>query len=57
MAEYESRLSDLGTVDVIEQERKQLSPALKRLTIQEDRVTEAYLNEALEIDRFKIEMG
>ena len=56
IAEYERRLSDLGSVDAIERERKQLSLALKRLAVQEDRITEAYLNEAMEIDRYKIEM-
>ena len=56
IAEYERRLSDLGTVDVIEQERKQLSLALKRLAIREDRVTEAYVNEVMELDRYKNEM-
>ena len=56
MAEYERRLRDIGSVDVIEQERKQLSLELKRLAVQEDRVTEAYVSEAMELDRYKIEM-
>ena len=57
MAEYERRLSDLGSVDVIEQERNQLSLELKRLVVQEDRVTEAYIKEAMELNRYKYEMG
>ncbi len=31
--------------------------ALKRLKTQEDRITDAYVNEALELDRYKVEMN
>ena len=43
--------------DALEQERKQLSVALNRLAVQEDRVTEAYVNEAMELDRSTTELG
>jgi len=56
IAEYERRLSDLGSADAIEREQKQLSLAQKRLAVQEDRITEAYVNEAMELNRYKIEM-
>ncbi|MCI0869970.1 MAG: recombinase family protein [Chloroflexi bacterium] len=56
VAEYERKLTGLGSLDAFEQERKQLSVALNRLAVQEDRVTEAYVNEAMELDRYKTEM-
>ena len=56
MAEYERRLRDIGSVNVIDKERKQPSLELMRLAVQEDRVTEAYVNEAMEFNRYKIEM-
>ena len=56
IAEYERRFSDLGSADAIEREQKQLSLAQKRLAVQEDRITEAYVNEAMELNRYKIEM-
>ena len=56
IAEYEGRLKDIATVRFIERERMQLSLELKRLAVQEDTVTEAYVDEVMELDRFKYEM-
>lgn len=39
-----------------ELEQKQLQLALKRIGDQEDRITDAYRNEAMELDRYKSEM-
>ena len=41
----------------LEFERKQVSLALKRTRRQEDRITEAYINEAMDLGRYKQEMG
>lgn len=54
--EYERRLDDSGTTDSVEYERKQLAAAQKRLEVQGDRVTDAYINEAIDLSRYKIEM-
>ncbi len=37
-------------------ERKGAALALKRVKYQEDRVTDAYINEAMDLDRYKAEM-
>ena len=37
-------------------ERKKLGIALKRVAVQEDRVAEAYVSEAMDLDRYKEEM-
>ena len=54
--EYERRLGDSGTTDSVEYERKQLAVARKRLEVQGNRVTDAYINEAMDLSRYKIEM-
>ena len=36
--------------------QKQVALSLKRLKVQEDRITDAYINEAMELDRYKVEM-
>ena len=36
--------------------RKQLAVALKRVQAQEDRITDAYINEAMDLNRYKAEM-
>jgi len=37
-------------------EQKQLEQSLRRLKTQEDRITDAYVHEAMELDRYKTEM-
>ncbi|MFH1140405.1 MAG: recombinase family protein, partial [Chloroflexota bacterium] len=54
--EYGRRLTQAGTLDAVEADRKQAALALKRVKVQEDRVTDAYVNEAMEIGRYKAEM-
>ena len=55
-AEYERRLKAAGQPDAMERQRKQLATALRRLKGQEDRVTDAYVNEAMDLNRYKAEM-
>ncbi|MCL5265484.1 MAG: hypothetical protein M1343_09900 [Chloroflexi bacterium] len=43
----------MGTVDT---ERRQIKTALKRLKVQQDRVTDAYINEAMELGEYKARM-
>ena len=38
------------------EDRKKLGIVLKRVAAQEDRVTEAYVSEAMDLDRYKEEM-
>ena len=54
--EYERRLTEAASGVGFEAERKQVEVALKRIHGQEDRLTDAYLNEAVELPRFKDEM-
>ncbi|MEE9260978.1 MAG: recombinase family protein, partial [Dehalococcoidia bacterium] len=54
--EYERRLAESGTTESVEYEQKQLALAQKRLEAQGDRVTDAYINEAMDLSRYKIEM-
>ena len=56
IAGYEGRLKDIAAVRFIEWERTQLSLELKRLAVQEDRVTGANVDEVMELDRYKYEM-
>jgi site-specific DNA recombinase len=55
--EYERRLAEAMLPASIEMDKKQMSLALRRVKAQEDRVTEAYINEAMGLDRYKAEMG
>jgi len=57
MAEYRRRLEETSSHSDLEFERKQVSVALRRTRRQEDRITEAYINEAMDLDRYKEEMG
>lgn len=52
--EYERRLNELTKPDGYNVEWKQLSLALKRIKVQEDRLTDGYLNEALDLLRYKV---
>ncbi|MBI4234518.1 MAG: recombinase family protein [Chloroflexi bacterium] len=54
--EYKRRLAHARMPDALEAERKQVALALKRVKAQEDRITDAYVNEAMELDRYKAEM-
>ena len=54
--EYRHRLTDVGATTDFEFERKQAALALKRVKAKEDRVTDAYINEAVDLERYKAEM-
>jgi hypothetical protein len=54
--EYRRRLSENAGAQPFTEERKKLGIALKRVAAQEDRVTEAYVSEAMDLDRYKEEM-
>jgi len=54
--EYQRRLFEAITQDSIEIERKRMELALKRLKTREDRLIDAYKNEALGLPQFKQEM-
>jgi site-specific DNA recombinase len=54
--EYTRRLKASGSATDLEFEGKQIGLALKRVKAQEDRVTEAYVNEAMDLERYKAEM-
>ena len=56
MAEYQLRLGDASSRASFETERKQINVALRRVGTQEDRVADAYLNEAFDVARVKREM-
>ena len=54
--EYQRRPRKAETPDALEAGREQVVLALKRVKAHEDRVTDAYINEAMELDRYKAEM-
>ena len=56
VAEYERRLEETGARSGVEADVKQAVVALKRIKGQEDRITEAYINEAMGLERYKAEM-
>jgi len=49
-------VSENAGAQPVAEERKKLGIALKRVAAQEDRVTEAYVSEAMDLDRYKEEM-
>jgi site-specific DNA recombinase len=55
-AEYHRRLTESGSSSDLEFQCKQVAIALKRTKTQEDRVTDAYIKEAMDLDRYKGEM-
>jgi len=55
--EYRRRLAQCATASALEAERKQVVMALKRLKAQGDRVTDAYIGEAMDLERYKVEMN
>ena len=54
--EYERRLEHAATPEGLEADRKRTGLALKRARDREDRITEAYVTEAMDLDRYKGEM-
>jgi len=54
--ECQRRLAIVTSDARLETERKTVAIALKRAKAQEDRVTDAYINEVMELDRYKAEM-
>ena len=57
MEEYSRRLAASGSGDDREFQRKEVALAMKRIKAQEDRITDAYVNEAMDLERSKQEMG
>jgi hypothetical protein len=55
-AQYRDQLSDSSALAEFERSKKQIALTLKRVGVQEDRMTDAYRNEAIELDRFKADM-
>jgi len=54
--EYRRQVAQADAPDGKEVERKQLETALKRLKSQQDRITDAYINEAMELPQYKSQM-
>ena len=54
--EYKRRVVEAGHGESQGAERKQLALALKRAKTREDRITDAYINEAMDLVRYKTEM-
>ena len=55
--QYREQIEQSQAADGFDLEKKQLEFILKRIVVQEDRMTDAYRNEAIELDRYKSEMG
>ena len=56
VTEYERRIES-GVSGDFEADRKTISLAIKRMKAQEDRITDAYVNEAMDLVRYKAEMN
>ncbi len=54
--EYQSRIEDSDAGAGIVYERRQVELALRQVRVQEDRFTQAYANEAMDLKRYKTEM-
>lgn len=54
--EYRKRRTAMTPHKPFEEDRKQIKLALKRVAVQQDRMTEAYKAEAIDLDRYKNEM-
>lgn len=54
--EYRRRPSRAASPQGLEVDRRHVSLALKRVKAQKDRVTDAYVNEAMDLERYKAEM-
>ena len=55
--QYRKQLADSSVSNEFEINKKQIVLALKRVVVQEDRMTDAYRNEAIDLDRYKQEMS
>ncbi len=49
-------ISQAASPDSLKADRKQLAAALKKVISQEDRVSQAYIHEAMDLDCYKLEM-
>jgi hypothetical protein len=56
VAEYTRRLKSTSSANDLELEGKQILLALKRVKSEEDRITDAYRAEAMDLSRYKTEM-
>ena len=56
VAEYQRRIEQESTEDNLVSECKKIELALKRVAVQENRITDAYVNEVMELDRYRSEM-
>jgi site-specific DNA recombinase len=56
VGQYRQRVALADIPDALEQERQQIQVALKRVNDQQDRITDAYMNEALELLEYKAKM-
>ena len=56
MDEYKRRIASDSDVSALESQAKQVDLALKRLKSQEDRITDAYMHEAMDLDIYTREM-
>ncbi len=54
--EYRSLLEASNSASELEHQRKRIDLALKQVRLQEDRITQAYVNEAMDLQRYKMEM-
>jgi len=54
--ENQRRLAMATSQSGLEKERKTAALAMKRVKAQEDRITDAYINDAMDLDRYKAEM-
>ena len=57
LRQHQERMDRLGVEDEFELERKQISMALRRIAVQQGRITDAYRDEAMELDRYGAEMA
>ena len=53
---HRSLLETSNSANALEHERKQVKLGLKQTQAQEDRITQAYANEAMDLTRYKLEM-
>jgi len=56
LEEHLSLLESSNSATELEHERKQVKLGLKQAQAQEDRITQAYVNEAMDLTRYKLEM-
>ena len=55
-SEYTRQLEDSRSPGAWQHQRKQLALAIRRTNAQENRITDAYVHEAMDLDRYKSEM-